>query len=97
MHNGDMAREMVMGLTVKREAPLTLKHIGPYKVVRKHRVQEARATGLKPDWYEYQVVEGNRILARFDWISDAERDASRRLEERWDAIGKVQQGFLNAQ
>jgi hypothetical protein len=54
---------------------------GSFKVVMKHRVQTCRPSGIRPDWFEYQVVQGNKILARFELLKPAMEDADRRFVE----------------
>lgn len=43
----------------------------------RHRVQASPKPGLRQSWYEYQVVQGRRIIHRADMLHQAERWAAK--------------------
>jgi hypothetical protein len=66
---------------IQKQKATACGQYGSFKVVMKHRVQTCRPSGIRPDWFEYQVVQGNKVLARFELLKPAMEDADRRFVE----------------
>lgn len=66
----------------------TLDQHGHFKVVEVERIKTGCAKGLRVGWTEYQVREGRRVLARYETLISAIRDAQKRNNDLWDDIGR---------
>jgi hypothetical protein len=78
-----------MKLFTQRQPNKLREQYGAFKVWECNRRQLCRPTGIKPEWIEYQVRQGNNVLARYDHLFPAMQDAKARNQAEWDAIGEM--------